>query len=214
MKALAMAAMLAISFGSFFAAENSRAAMRRAQSAWQQKDYPAADAAFEQVGRRNDTPLTRFNRGTAAVAADDHLRGARLLREVEAEPQLSADASFNLGNSFLKRKSVEQAIDAYKRALRTNPRHASAKRNLEIAMRRREEQAREGGGKGEQPQNQNGGEGKNPQQGEEAGERAEGAGEPKGKMSAEELLRAVAQQEREELQRMRRSRAPRRGVGW
>lgn len=81
-------------------------------------------------------------------------------------------------------------------------------------MRRREEQARDGGGKGEQPQNQNGGEGKNPQQGEEAGERAEGAGEPKGKMSAEELLRAVAQQEREELQRMRRSRAPRRGVGW
>lgn len=214
MKSFVTLATIAISLGSFFAAENSRTATSRAERAWREKNYAAADAAFEEAGRLNDTPVTRFNRGTAAVAADDHLRGTKLLREIGAEPSLAADASFNLGNSFLKRKSIEQAIDAYKNALRVDPRHAPAKRNLEIAMRRREQQAREGGGKGEQPQNQSGGEGSAPQPGDEQGQQAEGPGEPKGAMSADELLRAVAQQEREELQRMRRARAPRRGVGW
>lgn len=214
MKSLLTVTALAFSLGSFFAAENSRVAMRRAQSAWEQKNHAAADAFFEEVGRLHDTPVTRFNRGTAAVAAGDHLRGTKLLRDAAEDPSLAADAHFNLGNSFLERKSVEQAIDAYKSALRANPDHTSAKRNLEIAMRRREQESRDGGGKGQGPQNQKGGGGESSEQGEQAGGQPDGAGEPKGSMSAEELLRAVAQQEREELQRMRRARGPRRGIGW
>jgi Ca-activated chloride channel family protein len=51
-----------------------------------------------------------------------------------ADPNLSAQAWYNMGNAFFDAEDWEQAIAAYQEALRINPHDQDAKRNLELAL--------------------------------------------------------------------------------
>lgn len=57
-----------------------------------------------------------------------------------AEGELAQSATFNLGNVLFNADSLEEAIEAYKQALRMNPDDADAKHNLELALRKQQEE--------------------------------------------------------------------------
>jgi Ca-activated chloride channel family protein len=57
-----------------------------------------------------------------------------------ADPALAAQAWYNLGNAFFDAEQWPQAVEAYKEALRLQPDDLDEKHNLELALRKLEEQ--------------------------------------------------------------------------
>jgi tetratricopeptide (TPR) repeat protein len=83
-----------------------------------------------------------FNRGTAlyALSRFDEA-GEEFLRATQgADPALKGSAFRHLGNAFAKKEKFKESIEAYKRALALRPDDQEAKWNLEIALRKQEEE--------------------------------------------------------------------------
>jgi Ca-activated chloride channel family protein len=124
--------------------------MRTAQGleAFEAGNYEAAvEPLNKALAAAPEDPLRQFNAGTAELANDDAdaalsllESAARALPEAAAAPDLAADALYNLGNARLAASDVAGAVEAYKQALRTLPDHADAKLNLELALRRLDEE--------------------------------------------------------------------------
>ena len=184
---------------------NSHAASARGASAYAKQQYSAAVTAFQRAQALARSPQSAFNLGTAQIAAGQREQGSATLEQAIKDPALRADALYNRGNSAMAAKAYDHAIRDYIDALRARPDHAAAKRNLEIAMQRRETQRKE---------QDAGGQNKQPQQQQQQKPSPSNAQKPKpGQMDVEALLRSVQQQEQEELRRMK-GHASEERVGW
>merc|ERR1712065_74522 len=76
------------------------------------------------------------------------------LAKKELEPDQKAEVFHNLGNSFLEAEKYQESIEAYKNALRNNPRDMDSKYNLEYARKKLEEQQQQDQQDKEDQQNQ------------------------------------------------------------
>jgi tetratricopeptide (TPR) repeat protein len=182
---------------------SSHAASGRAAKAYQERQYAAAEDAYRRAQQLAPSSRGAFNLGTSEIAAGHREQGSATLAAAMKDPALRADALFNRGDSALAAKAYDHAIRDYMDALRANPDHAAAKRNLEIALQRRQsaQQPRPGGKpnqKGQQPQQPSPSQAQKPKEGQP---------------DLEALLRSVQQQEQEELRRMK-ARAAEGRVGW
>lgn len=190
---------------------NSKQLTESGRTAFVEGRFDEAFARLSAAAELSDAPAASFNAASAAIAVGRTEDGALALETIASQPgPLGVDARFNQGNAFLMRQQWDEAIERYTDALRRDPRAADAKRNLEIALQRRaaEQQESDRGEPRPQP---------TPSAGEQPQESRPLPGDREGKqeMSPEEILRSIAEQEREELQRMRRERAgERRAVGW
>jgi Ca-activated chloride channel family protein len=86
-----------------------------------------------------------------------------------ADPDLAVKAWYNLGNAFFDAEDWEQAIAAYREALRIDPDDQDAKRNLELALEKQREEQQQ---TQQEQQDQDGGEGKQSSQPETSPETA------------------------------------------
>jgi tetratricopeptide (TPR) repeat protein len=211
MKVLPFVLLAAIGVSEFIRESNSHASAKRGADAYAKKQFSEAVQYFARAHDIAPSPQSAFNLGTAEIAAARRDQGSARMGEAIHDPSLRADAFFNRGNSALAAKALDHAIRDYQDALRANPRHAAAKRNLEIALQRRAQQQRAGSG-GQQNQQ---GRSPNPQQQQpqqqqqQGGRQQQQAGQP----DLDALLRSVQQQEQEELRRMKGAAAEGR-VGW
>lgn len=185
---------------------NSHAANSRGVKAWAEKQYAEAVTAFAKSQQIAGSSVGAFNLGTAEIAAGQREKGAADLKGAIDDPALRADALFNRGNSALEAKALDHAVRDYIDALKADPAHAAAKRNLEIALIRRDAARRAASG------------GQKSDKGQSQGEKQPGGkpGQPsqqRGQMDLESLLRSVQQQEQEELRRMK-GHAGEGRVGW
>lgn len=185
---------------------NSKAAADRGVIAYERQKYGDATSEFASAAATNPSPRALFNLGTAQIAAGQRTEGSATLTKAMETPSLRPQALFNRGNSALAANALDHAIRDYTDALRLVPGDRDAKRNLEIALRRKQsmEQQQKGGGQKEQQQPA----GQQPRQQPDRGQKEEGQAD------AEALLRSVQQQEQEELARMKRARGESRRVGW
>lgn len=120
-------------------------AAERTRAGRQALDGDDADRAVDRFDTalrlEPEDPVTRYNAGTARLA--DQRPGARELLEAAAQDapaSLKAPVSYNLGNARLDAGDFQGAIAAYEDALRADPGFADAKHNLEVALRRLQEQ--------------------------------------------------------------------------
>ena len=100
------------------------------------KHYDKAAAALP------GDPGVHFDRGAAlyALSRFDEA-GQEFLRATEAKDgALKSQAFYSLGNAFFKKDKFKEAVEAYKRTLALDPRDERAKWNLEIALRKEQEQ--------------------------------------------------------------------------
>jgi tetratricopeptide (TPR) repeat protein len=189
---------------------NSHAATARGVKQFAEKKYAEAQTSFAKSSSVASTPARSFNLGTAQIAAGNREAGSATIAKALADPSLRADALFNRGNSALAANAFDYAIRDYSQSLRLRPTDAAAKRNLEIALRRKEAmQKQQGGGNGSQ-QNR----GPQPQQKPQPSPQQGGQQQPKSDPNVEGLLRSVQQQEQEELQRMHKPSREKLHVGW
>jgi Ca-activated chloride channel family protein len=185
---------------------NSHAATARGVEQFKQKKYVEAQKSFATATSIASTPARAFNLGTSQIAAGNREAGSSTIAKALADPSLRADALFNRGNSALSANAFDYAIRDYTDALRIRPADVDAKRNLEIALRRKQAmQKQQGGGSGSQQDR-----GPEPQPSPQAGK----AQQPKNDPNVDGLLRSVQQQEQEELSRMHKPSRERLHVGW
>lgn len=184
----------------------SRIASARGADAFEKKEYAKAVEQFRRAHELAPSPRNAFNLGTAQIASGQREQGSATLAAAMKDPALRADALYNRGNSALAAKALDHAVRDYTAALRASPRHAAAKRNLEIALQRREQQRRNSSA------SQAGRQGQSQQQQQQPAP-AQGQQQPKGQIDLEALLRSVQQQEADELRRMK-GKAGEARVGW
>lgn len=127
--------------------------------------YGDAAGSYENaLGQGGETARIHFDMGAALYKQANGLepgndRTKMLDRaEVEfrlgtdtADPGLKSSAYHNLGNTHFVRERWGDAIEAYKRALRANPRNDDARYNLELALRqlKKDQPPPSGGGGGQ-----------------------------------------------------------------
>jgi tetratricopeptide (TPR) repeat protein len=198
--------LLAIDLTRVLRETNSHAATQRGVKLYTAKQYSSAAESLRRANEIAPTPSRAFNLGTAEIAAGRHEAGSATLAKAMRDPALRADALYNRGSSALAANAFDYAIRDFSDALKLRPGDAAAKRNLEIALARKRNMQRQGGGNQQRPTS---GKEKDPkQQAPSAGEQA------KGDPNLEALLRSVQQQEQEELRRMHQPRGERLHVGW
>jgi tetratricopeptide (TPR) repeat protein len=196
-----------LSLGTFWRDTNSRASSERGRRAYDKKEYAQSVEGYDRAQKLAPSTLGAFNLGTSQIAAGQREEGSATLAKALEDPNLTADAYFNRGNSALAAKALDHAVDDYVHALKANPKHAGAKRNLEIALARRESERRSSSAQQQQKQQQQ-------QQQQPKPQPQAGQQKPKpGQMDLEALLRSVQQQEQEELRRMKAKAAEGR-IGW
>lgn len=190
---------------------NSRAAAHDGVKQYSKKDFKDAVESFHQADSIDPSPVTAYDLGTSRIAAGNGKEGAQGLERAMKDLTIRPDALFNRGNAKLDAREYEQAISDYKESLRLRPSDAGAKRNLEIALRRRQEQQQQQSRQNQQQQ-------RNQQQQKPQNEQKQDQGQQekqdKGNSQTDALLRSIAQQEREELERMRKQGSTPRRIGW
>lgn len=108
------------------------------------KDAAGALTRYDAAARRlPSSPGVHLDRGLALLAQKKYApaRQALLLAtEPPASAQLRADAYYNLGLAFLHEQNPAEAVDAFRRALQARPGDQNAAWNLELALRRLQEE--------------------------------------------------------------------------
>lgn len=126
--------------------------------------YDDALAAYDRAARRGavDPDGLAYDRGTAVLKKAESTKDPdekrrlteRALEDLKQarnakDPQVRAAASYNRGNTLMGQDKLDEAIEAYKDALRDNSEFDDARLNLELALRRRQNQQRQQQGQGQ-----------------------------------------------------------------
>jgi Ca-activated chloride channel family protein len=212
-KPFVILALLAVNTAAATRATSSHAATTRGVKEFADKKYEAAAKSFAEAQEIRPSAEIAFNRGTAEIAAGKASQGSATLSAALNDPRLRADALYNRGNSALTAKAYEHAVRDYVDVLKLRPNDANAKRNLEIALIKKQEQDKQssgGGGQSQTPQPNQPQKPKQPSAGAPQQQQPEQGSGP----DAEALLRSVQQQEQEERRRMKAAGRDRQRVGW
>lgn len=125
--------------------------VREGNNLYQQKKYKEAAAAYQNalIKKPNYTPGL-FNLGNSLYQQKQYDAARKVLASAEkttGEKQGRGAADYNIGNTYMEEKKWQEAVDAYKKALRNNPQDADAKYNLSYALSMLKKQGGGGGGK-------------------------------------------------------------------
>jgi Ca-activated chloride channel family protein len=172
-----------------------------ARRAYERGDYDRAAERYARAAERRPTdPALALNLGDALYRREDYQAAEQAFARAEAaavDPAQKARGAYNGGNALFRQNKFAEAAERYKEALRRTPSDADAKHNLELALKRLQEQ-KSGG--------------KDGRDGDPRPSEAPPAGRPKeeprpaAKMSREDverLLQSVPQQEKEARRRLR-----------
>ena len=146
--------------------------------------FAEAYAAFRQEAEAGEPdPVLAYNAGNALYRLGRYAASGESYREaLGGPPELREHSQYNLGNALVKaaedlpdkRDALRGAVNAYEEALVLEPRDGDAKWNLELALRRLEDEERRqsmsGGGGG------GGGGGARPREGEPQESRSDASG--------------------------------------
>lgn len=123
--------------------------VKKGNELYQQKKYKEAAAAYQQALQKNPayTP-GNFNLGNSLIQQQQYDAARKVMGNAAkntTDKMYQADASYNIGNTYMKEQKWNEAVDAYKQALRRNPQDADAKYNLSYALAKLKQE--NGGGK-------------------------------------------------------------------
>ncbi|MBP7584421.1 MAG: tetratricopeptide repeat protein [Spirochaetes bacterium] len=177
-----------------------------------QKKYDEArkgyNAAEKYAPGEAEKKKLRFNHGGARYMQGDFEGSADEFREAlkSGDRDVQKKALFNMGNAFLKKGDVEQAVSAYMGALAVDPSYLPAKKNIEYLLKKKEPPK-----DGRQDQQQKGGDNDDKKdknrQGKQGDDTKDKGGQDKGqaqaKMSKEQLKSILESMKNSPVRRQR-----------
>ncbi len=132
----------------------------RAAASAQQQDWGKATQLLKQVlVDQPDRPDVLYDAGVASFRVGDVEQARAYFNAVtqaeHVDTQLKEQAHFNLGNTQVQRKKLQEAIEQYEKVLEINPGNERAKHNLEIVKQMLEQQQQKQEQQQQQDQDQN-----------------------------------------------------------
>ncbi|HEX2250901.1 MAG TPA: tetratricopeptide repeat protein [Gemmatimonadales bacterium] len=129
---------------------------RHGQRLYERGQYRESNQAFQEALRSRPEPATHFALGVTQYRLKRYQDAARSFRLTTGDRRLRQQSYYNLGNAYVraseespdKERLLADAIAAYEYALLLEPGDSAAKWNLELALRRRDENREAGGSSG------------------------------------------------------------------
>jgi len=115
-----------------------------AQEALSENKFANAEASYRKAIAKDPSNMkAKYNMGNLYHAKEKSLNAEQRLKEA-AEIAESKDEKHqifhNLGNSYMQQKNYQEAVNAYKNALRNNPTDDETRYNLALAKKKLEEE--------------------------------------------------------------------------
>jgi len=219
MKRLLIILSLLISFTSF--AQNKKSLLREGNTLYADSSYNDAEMQYRKsLEKDQDYFNASFNLADAVYKQERYEESSALFGALIDNAPTESDLSkvyHNMGNALVKEQKLDEAIDAYKNALRINPNDAETRHNLALCKKQKQEQEQQQEeNKEEQEENKEEKEGEKKveqekndqkdenQEQEDQQKQQEEKKEEMSKEDAEKMLEAIQQQEKdlqEELQK-------------
>ena len=228
MKRVLVITLLALFSIGLFAQKEVRKSIRRGNKAFKEQRYSAAESEYAKALEGNaSSKEAAFNLANTYYKQqryDEAINEYRHYLTIENEsPEKMSAAWSNIGNTYLKKKAAETgqmqqpqqqqqadnlklSMEAYKNALRLNPKDDETRENLAIVQKMIKDQ--EGGGGGEddeQEQNQDQDKKEDQQEQQEQQDQKDQEQQDENQMSQDniqQILEAIEQDERETQQRV------------
>lgn len=125
-------------------AQGEKKLIRRGNKAFEKGDFKEAEIDYKGALERNaSSPVGEFNLGGAVYEQENFEESATIFDNLSRRslPDEQRAKSFhNLGNSLINLQQYQQAVEAYKNALRINPDDMDSKYNLLYAQQMLQEQ--------------------------------------------------------------------------
>lgn len=124
--------------------------LRSAQEDLAENDFASAEASYRQaVSKSPENVKARYNMANMYYGKEKPAQAVTRLRQAAKIAETKEDKHkifHNLGNSFMEQKKYAEAVDAYKDALRNNPKDEETRYNYALAKKMLEEEEQSGGG--------------------------------------------------------------------
>lgn len=131
--------------------------VRRGNRDFENKQYQQAEIQYRKALEKNaESEAADFNLGNALYRQNQFDVAASRYASLAAKQtdrQSLSHRYYNLGNALYKSRKYKESIEAYKQALRQNPNDLDAKHNLQLALKKLEEENRQN--KQNDPKDQN-----------------------------------------------------------
>jgi len=136
MKAILFLIVILINSNSF--AQNANSKIRRGNDAYNNKKYKDAEIDYKTAIEKDAKSFagnynlgnTYYKQGNSEEATKQYMQAAGTTKD----PIEQSKAYYNLGNSYLNSEKYQESVDAYKMALRQNPKDEDARYNLAYAL--------------------------------------------------------------------------------
>ncbi len=217
------AAMLLVLVAMLFAstsvmAQNDRDYIRQGNSLFHKGDFVKAEEAYHKALAKNKkNPQALYNLGNALMQQQKDSAAVEAFEQAGAldpNPLRKAMSYHNMGVICQGHKMYGEAIEAYKQALRNNPHDDTTRYNLELCKRQKQEQDQQQQGQDQQQEQkdkqdkQDQKDKKDEQKQQEQKQQQQPQKQDKNKMNketAEQLLKAAQQQEKNTKERMQKA---------
>ncbi len=191
--------------------------IRDGNNAFEKKNFKEAEKEYRKALQKDPKPsVGTYNLADALYKQKKYAEAGNLLRGLqnnEKDKSFLSDIYHNMGNTYLAEKKYEESIDAYKQSLRLKPEDRNTRYNLSYAMskllQQQQQQKQDKNKKDKNKENKNKDK-QNSSQNNKSEQKDKQQKQQEGKMSkeqAEQLLSAIAKQEKDINEKMKRKKA-------
>lgn len=125
-------------------AQKERKFIREGNDLFHKSDFEKSEVEYRKALNKKDKSfMAKFNLGDALYKQKKYDEALEIFEslstEIKDKNQL-ADVYHNLGNTYLAKKKLKEAIESYKSSLRSNPTSKDTKYNLEWARQQKKKQ--------------------------------------------------------------------------
>ncbi len=170
----------------------------KAVKSYKDKKIKKAESILRQLRHKDeDDPIVNYNLGNLLFSKKEDPEKFYQIASLAKDKEVKKKALYNLGNYYMKSGKLKEAIEQYKQALLVDPSFTDARYNLEIALKRyNEEKRKEKENKQQKKQNKKG-------KGAEQSSSSKGRGAKENKSSMRASQSNASGQSRENLSESR-----------
>ena len=139
-------------------AQHPNSLVRKGNASYTDTLYSEAEQKYrEALMKDQNSYAASFNLADAIYKQEKFSESTSLFKALSEKTQNKIEKSesfHNLGNSLMKEQKIDEAIEAYKNALRNNPKDIDTKHNLAYAQRMKNQQQKQEEEKEEEQENE------------------------------------------------------------
>lgn len=193
-------------------AQTDRKLIRQGNRQFRNQHYEEAEATYRKASAANaQNPEAQYNLGCALMAQQKDSMAMKCFQnsaQLHTDKQRKAQAYHNMGVILQQKKQLGEAAEAYKAALRNNPKDNETRYNLALCLKQMKNQPKQNQNQKKdenKDKNKDKEKEKNENKNQKDQKQPEEKPEQMSKENAEQLLNAAMQQEKATQQRMKKA---------